>query len=208
MSFGGTCCRSRSLWRIRVRLPVAYASPGYWRSSGEALHPGFLLLYWGIYWLNQFAVRKTLGSASAGAGNAAGRFRREFTLTSQPERLASPIQSMNNTIQIGVLPFQSWFAFALPLLAGASGSADSAQTLEAIRKKHDLPALAVVVVKDGRIRDRAAVGDPQVGRSHAGHHQRRVPYRLGHQIHDSHAHGHVDRGRQAALGHHDCRGVP
>jgi CubicO group peptidase (beta-lactamase class C family) len=32
------------------------------------------------------------------------------------------------------------------------------QSLEAIRKKHDLPALAVVVVKDGQICDRDAVG--------------------------------------------------
>lgn len=32
------------------------------------------------------------------------------------------------------------------------------QTLEGIRKKHDLPALAVVVMKDGQICDRAAVG--------------------------------------------------
>lgn len=42
--------------------------------------------------------------------------------------------------------------------AALSTPADSAQALEAIRKKHDLPALAVVVVKEGRICDRAAVG--------------------------------------------------
>ena len=30
--------------------------------------------------------------------------------------------------------------------------------MEVLRKKHNLPALAVVVVKDGRICDRAAVG--------------------------------------------------
>jgi CubicO group peptidase (beta-lactamase class C family) len=35
---------------------------------------------------------------------------------------------------------------------------DTAQALEVLRKKHNLPALAVVVVKDGRICDRAAVG--------------------------------------------------
>jgi len=37
-------------------------------------------------------------------------------------------------------------------------SGSVSQTLEAIRKKHDLPALAVVVVKDGQICRRAAVG--------------------------------------------------
>ena len=42
--------------------------------------------------------------------------------------------------------------------AAPSTHADSAHALEVIRKKHDLPALAVVVVKDGRICDRAAVG--------------------------------------------------
>ena len=36
--------------------------------------------------------------------------------------------------------------------------ADTTQALELLRKKHDLPALAAVVVKDGKICDRAAVG--------------------------------------------------
>lgn len=40
-----------------------------------------------------------------------------------------------------------------PILA-----AESPQPFESIRKKHDLPALAVVTVKDGRICDRVAVG--------------------------------------------------
>jgi CubicO group peptidase (beta-lactamase class C family) len=49
------------------------------------------------------------------------------------------------------------------ILSGAGVSAapptnTMAQILEDIRKKHDLPALAVVVVKDGRICGRAAVG--------------------------------------------------
>jgi len=40
----------------------------------------------------------------------------------------------------------------------ASETKSTTEIIEAIRKKHDLPALAVVVVKDGRICDRAAVG--------------------------------------------------
>lgn len=43
-------------------------------------------------------------------------------------------------------------------LLTATAAADTTQKLEAIRKQHDLPALAVVVVKDGKICDRAAVG--------------------------------------------------
>jgi CubicO group peptidase (beta-lactamase class C family) len=37
-------------------------------------------------------------------------------------------------------------------------SPDTAETLEAIRKNYQLPALAVIVVKDGKVCDRAAVG--------------------------------------------------
>jgi CubicO group peptidase (beta-lactamase class C family) len=40
---------------------------------------------------------------------------------------------------------------------------DLSGALEVIRKKHDLPALAMVVVKDGRICDRAAVGVRKMG---------------------------------------------
>lgn len=47
--------------------------------------------------------------------------------------------------------------------AAPSTMGDTAQTLEGIRKKHELPALAVVVVKDGRICDRAAVGVRKLG---------------------------------------------
>ncbi|MEI9866054.1 MAG: serine hydrolase domain-containing protein [Limisphaerales bacterium] len=39
-----------------------------------------------------------------------------------------------------------------------SATNDPAQGLEVIRKKHDLPAIAVVVVKEGRICERIAVG--------------------------------------------------
>src|SRR5882672_679156 len=37
-------------------------------------------------------------------------------------------------------------------------SGETTRVLEGIRKKHDLPALAVVVAKDGNVCDRAAVG--------------------------------------------------
>lgn len=40
---------------------------------------------------------------------------------------------------------------------------NTASTIEAIRKKRDLPALAIVVVKDGKICDRAAAGVRKVG---------------------------------------------
>jgi CubicO group peptidase (beta-lactamase class C family) len=50
---------------------------------------------------------------------------------------------------------------AFSIAASAIAAPDA--SLEAIRKKHDLPALAVLVVKDGRICDRAAVGVRKLG---------------------------------------------
>jgi CubicO group peptidase (beta-lactamase class C family) len=48
------------------------------------------------------------------------------------------------------------------ILAGTPPG-DTAGILQGIRKKHDLPALAVAVVKDGKICDRAAVGVRKYG---------------------------------------------
>src|SRR4051812_24224324 len=45
----------------------------------------------------------------------------------------------------------------------ASAQEETGKTLEAIRTKHDLPALAVTVVKEGKICDRAAVGVRKYG---------------------------------------------
>ena len=44
------------------------------------------------------------------------------------------------------------------LIAAPSAPINMSQTIESIRKRHALPALAVVVVRDGQIRDRVAVG--------------------------------------------------
>ena len=60
------------------------------------------------------------------------------------------------------------FAALLPVWASgiaapALAPVDMAQTLEGIRKKHNLPALAAVVVKEGRICDRGAVGVRKLG---------------------------------------------
>jgi len=47
--------------------------------------------------------------------------------------------------------------------AAAPTAVDTAQTLETIRMKYELPALAVVVVKDGKFCDRAATGVRKTG---------------------------------------------
>jgi CubicO group peptidase (beta-lactamase class C family) len=65
---------------------------------------------------------------------------------------------MRSRLPFGILLVAVSTAGVMTASAALSTPADRAQALEAIRKKHDLPALAVVVVKEGRICDRAAVG--------------------------------------------------
>lgn len=69
---------------------------------------------------------------------------------------------MNNFLLIGILAVLFGAAFVAKASA-APPPAVTAQTLETIRAKHDLPALAVVVVKDGSICDRLAVGVRKFG---------------------------------------------
>jgi CubicO group peptidase (beta-lactamase class C family) len=64
---------------------------------------------------------------------------------------------MKNKIRFGILLASTLIVRGAGVSA-APPSNDIAQILEDIRKKHDLPALAVVVVKDGKICARGAVG--------------------------------------------------
>jgi CubicO group peptidase (beta-lactamase class C family) len=52
---------------------------------------------------------------------------------------------------------------------------DTAKALETIRTKHELPALAVIVLKDGKVVDRAAVGVRKEGE--------KMPVTMGDQFH-------------------------
>jgi CubicO group peptidase (beta-lactamase class C family) len=72
---------------------------------------------------------------------------------------------MKSRLLFGILIASASAGCDLTVSAAPSTHADSAQALEVIRKKHDLPALAVVVVKDGQICDRAAVGVRKSGES-------------------------------------------
>ena len=65
---------------------------------------------------------------------------------------------MKNEILFGIRLVSALTVCVVTLSAAPTASNDMTQALEVIRKKHDLPALAVVVVKDGRICDRIAVG--------------------------------------------------
>lgn len=65
---------------------------------------------------------------------------------------------MKNKIRFGILLVSILTVYVTSASAAPPASDDMNQTLEAIRNKHNLPALAVVVVKDGQICDRVAVG--------------------------------------------------
>lgn len=60
-----------------------------------------------------------------------------------------------------LLPVMAWAATNEP--AANSTPPDTVKILETIRAKYDFPALAVVVVKDGKICDRAATGVRKLG---------------------------------------------
>jgi CubicO group peptidase (beta-lactamase class C family) len=65
---------------------------------------------------------------------------------------------MKNKILFGILPVSALLVWVVTASAAPTTPADMTPALEAIRNKHDLPALAVVVAKDGQICDRVAVG--------------------------------------------------
>jgi CubicO group peptidase (beta-lactamase class C family) len=108
--------------------------------------------YAGIYWLNQRAVKKNLEPR-----------RREL------EKLLEELESEKKRIDMKtkkplgplLLVLAACITAAIARAAMKTNSIDNiapATSIEAIRKAHNLPALAVVVTKDGRICDRAAAG--------------------------------------------------
>lgn len=111
-----------------------------------------VVLYAFIYWLNQLAVKKQLEP------------RRQ-----QLNKLLDELGSENNSNDmktkkpLGPL-LLVLAACAIALMASAAmntnsvSSATKAASIEAICKEHNVPALAVVVTKDGQICDRAAAG--------------------------------------------------
>jgi CubicO group peptidase (beta-lactamase class C family) len=115
------------------------------------------LLNWFIYWLNQAAVKKSLTP-------------RKHELETLLAETGNPVdqpeiknKTMKTTILLTLL-LVAVLAVGVILAAVPSATIDSLtpgtpnQPLASILKKHDLPALAVVVVKDGKICDREAVG--------------------------------------------------
>jgi CubicO group peptidase (beta-lactamase class C family) len=70
---------------------------------------------------------------------------------------------MKNEILFGILLVSALTVYVTTVSAAPPASDNMKQTIESIRKKYDLPALAAVVVKDGLICDRVAVGVRKLG---------------------------------------------
>jgi CubicO group peptidase (beta-lactamase class C family) len=77
---------------------------------------------------------------------------------SQDRVCHTEIQIMKHKLLLSITLVALLSVCAITVSAAPSIPADTVQALEVIRKKRNLPALAVVVVKDGKIFDRAAVG--------------------------------------------------
>lgn len=116
-----------------------------------------ILLYWFIYWLNQFAVKKTLEP----------RKRELEALLVETGNPTTPKEMKNPTLKttiIRTMVLSAVLAMGIILATTPKPPVTPAgQFLEAIRERNDLPALAVVVVKDGTICDRLAVGQRKWG---------------------------------------------
>ena len=88
---------------------------------------------------------------------------------SQPIRqndvFTKQIHTMTMRLLFGLLLVSLSTVCLFAVSAAPSTPVEGAQALEVIRKKHNLPALAVAVVKDGQICARAAVGVRKLGES-------------------------------------------
>jgi CubicO group peptidase (beta-lactamase class C family) len=114
---------------------------------------GFVLLIdVGTYWLNQFAVRKGLEPRRQELEKLLG----EFGTEKKPNNMKTkkPLGPLLLVLAVCIIAVIAHAAMKTNSVANST----PATGIPAICKKHNLPALAVVVVKDGAICDRAAAG--------------------------------------------------
>jgi CubicO group peptidase (beta-lactamase class C family) len=108
------------------------------------------LIGWVTYWLSQRGVRKTLEPRRKELEELLASLNENLSGASQlppPEKKSN----MKTLLLLLLVSFTTLVAIAVRAALPAHG-------LDAARKKYKLPALAVVVTKDGRICDRAAAG--------------------------------------------------
>jgi CubicO group peptidase (beta-lactamase class C family) len=153
---------------LGISVGVSFWHSRHDGASAVAGWIGYILfgvfIYWGVYWLNQFAVRKTLMPR-----------RRDLEGLLASLELDSPQPKTHNSMRYQILlSILVVSAIAIAMTFAATGpstrssgpppaSDDPPQAIETIRKKYNLPALAVVVVKDGVVCDRVAVGARKTG---------------------------------------------
>jgi CubicO group peptidase (beta-lactamase class C family) len=125
-------------------------------------HTSFVvLLYAGIYWLNQFAVKKNLEPRRQELEKLlAGLETENHPSPMKTKKPLGPLLLVLAVSAIAVIAHADMKA-----KPAASIGAIPATGIGAICNKHNLPALAVVVVKDGQICDRDAVGVRKSGDS-------------------------------------------
>ena len=111
-----------------------------------------VLLYAGIYWLNQYAVKKNLEPRRRELEKLLNELGSENP--SKDMKTKKPLGPLLLVLAVCIIALAVHAAVKTNSFAG-TGPAGS---IEAICKEHGVPALAVVVTKDGQICDRAAAG--------------------------------------------------
>jgi CubicO group peptidase (beta-lactamase class C family) len=148
---------------LGISIAVSFWHSRHAGASAIAGWIGYILfcifLYWGVYLLNQRAVRKCLVPRRQELEGILASFESD---SPQPKiQNTMRYQILFSILVVSAIAIAITFASTSPSSTRSSGppaTNDPAQAIEAIRKKYNLPALAVVVVKDGVICDRVAVG--------------------------------------------------
>lgn len=104
----------------------------------------------GVYCLNQYAVRKGLVPRR----QELEKLLAELEMENHPSTMKTK-KPLGALLLVLALSAITVLAHAI---AGAATNTNLGTGIEAIRKKHDVPAVAVIATKDGQICDRAAAG--------------------------------------------------
>jgi CubicO group peptidase (beta-lactamase class C family) len=166
--------RSKNIfWWYVLPLEIGFAgtiASGIWRARNRGVRH-FLeevlevavfalicgLIGWVTYWLSKFSLRKSLEPRRKELEELLASLNEDVSEASQP---LSAKKSANRKILFLIVAL----LVAIPVVVGivmhraAPASSEVGHDLEAIRKKHNLPALALVVTKDGQICERDVAG--------------------------------------------------
>lgn len=111
-----------------------------------------VLVYWFLYWLNQYAVKKQLCPRQYELENLLNELGSENSLNGLKTK--KPLGPLLLVLVVSTIAVVAQLFFKTNSVAASPRATE----IETICKEHGVPALAVVVTKDGRICDRAAAG--------------------------------------------------